>query len=138
MSKKLAVDKETKQAMVRMGELIAECRGKRGLRKIALPSGIQASQLQYIEQGVMAPTAEVYPKLLKELNPDVEQRAEMDQLYMTIRKTPPPDVCELITGNPDLIQLLHALGDAKLTKIEINALITSVAQKNIKGETDNG
>lgn len=121
-----------------MGELIAECRGKRGLRKIALPSGIQASQLQYIEQGVMAPTAAVYPKLLKELNPDDEQRKEMDQLYMVIRKTPPPDVCELITGNPDLIQLLHALEDTKFTKKEMNALITSVTKKKIKGDTDNG
>ena len=138
MPKKLAVDQETKQAMVRMGELIAECRGKRGLRKIALPSGIQASQLQYIEQGVMAPTAAVYPKLLKELNPDDEQRKEMDQLYMVIRKTPPPDVCELITGNPDLIQLLHALEDTKFTKKEMNALITSVTKKKIKGDTDNG
>ena len=138
MSKRLAVDQETKQAMVRMGELIAECRGKRGLRKIALPSGIQASQLQYIEQGVMAPTAEVYPKLLNELNPNDEQRTGLDRLYMAIRKTPPPDVCNLIAGNPDFVPLLRALGDAKLTKKEINALITSLAQKKIKGETNNG
>lgn len=138
MSKKIAVDQATELAMKQLGELIAEIRGQRSLRKIAEPSGIPASQLQYIERGTMAPTAEVYPKLLDVLRPDKKQRAKMDQLYMTIRKTPPPDVCELITGNPDLIQLLHALGDAKLPKKEINALITSVAQKNIKGETDNG
>lgn len=138
MSKKLAVDQETRLAMVRMGELIAECRGKRGLRKIAQPSGIQASQLQYIEQGVMAPTAEVYPKLLKELGPDEKQRAEMDQLYMTIRKTPPPDVCELLISNPNLITILRSMEDAKLSKNEMNSLLASIAQMKKKGETDNG
>ena len=86
----------------------------------------------------MTPTAEVYPKLLDTLQPNEKQRADMDQLYMTIRKTPPPDVCELVTNNPDLIQLLRAIGDAKLTKNEINALITSTKQKNIEGEADNG
>ena len=138
MSKKIAVDQATELAMKQMGELIAEIRGKRSLRKVAEPSGIPASQLQYIERGTMAPTAEVYGKLLDTLQPTKEQKAELDQLFMTIRKTPPPDVCELVTNNPDLIQLLRAIGDAKLTKNEINALITSTKQKNIEGEADNG
>ena len=57
---------------------------------------------------------------------------------MAIRKTPPPDVCELVTKNPDLIQLLRAIGDTKLTKKEIKTLITSAKQKNVGGKTDNG
>ena len=138
MSKKIAVDQATELAMKQMGELIAEVRGKRSLRKVAEPSGIPASQLQYIERGTMAPTADVYPKLLDTLQPDEKQKAELDRLYMTIRRTPPPDVCELVTNNPDLIQLLRAIGDAQFTKNEINALITSVKQKDIKGEADNG
>ena len=138
MSKKIAVDQATELAMKQMGELIAEVRGKRSLRKVAEPSGIPASQLQYIERGTMAPTADVYPKLLDTLQPDEKQKAELDRLYMTIRKTPPPDVCELVTNNPDLIQLLRAIGNAQFTKNEINALITSVKQKDIKGEADNG
>ena len=138
MSKKIAVDQATELAMRQLGELLAEIRGQRSLRKIAAPSGIPASQLQYIERGTMAPTADVYHKLLDVLQPDKKQREEMDQLYMTIRKIPPPDVCELITGNPDLIQLLRVLGDSKLTKKEINELITSSTQKNIQGEIDNG
>lgn len=138
MSRKIAVDQETELAMKQMGELIAEIRGQRSLRKIAEPSGIPASQLQYIERGNMAPTAEVYSKLVGVLQPDKKQRTKMDQLYMTIRKTPPPDVCELVTNNPDLIQLLRAIGNAKLTKNEINVLITSAKQKNIEGEADNG
>ena len=138
MSKKIAVDQATELAMKQMGELIAEVRGKRSLRKVAEPSGIPASQLQYIERGTMAPTADVYPKLLDTLQPDEKQKAELDRLYMTIRRTPPPDVCELVTNNPDLIQLLRAIGNAQFTKNEINALITSVKQKDIKGEADNG
>ena len=138
MSKKVAVDKATERAMKKLGELITECRGDRSLRKIAEPSGIAASQLQSIERGILAPTADVYPKLLDTLQPDEKQKAELDRLYMTIRRTPPPDVCELVTNNPDLIQLLRAIGDAQFTKNEINALITSVKQKDIKGEADNG
>ena len=138
MSKKIAVDQTTELAMKQLGELIAELRGQRSLRKIAEPSGIPASQLQYIERGTMAPTAEVYPKLLDVLQPNKKQRAKMDRLYMAIRKIPPPDVCELITGNPDFIHLLRVLGDSKLTKNEINALIASAKQKNIEGEADNG
>lgn len=138
MSKKLAVDQATEQAMIRLGKLIAEIRGKRSLRKIAEPSGIPASQLQYTERGMMAPTAEVYPKLLDTLQPNAGQQAEMDQLYMTIRKTPPPDVCELLLNNPNLITILRSMGDAKLSKKEMNSLLASVAQMKRKGETDNG
>ena len=138
MSKKIAVDQATEQAMKRMGELIAEIRGQRSLRKIAEPSGIPASQLQYIERGTMAPTADVYPKLLDVLQPDKKQREEMDQLYMTIRKTPPPDVCELLINNPNLIELLRAMEDAKLSKKDMNSALALIAQMKIKGETDNG
>ena len=138
MSKKIAVDQATEQAMKRMGELIAEIRGQRSLRKISEPSGIPASQLQYIERGTMAPTADVYPKLLDALQPDKKQREEMDQLYMTIRKTPPPDVCELLISNPNLITILRSMEDAKLNKKEMNSVLASIAQMKKKGETDNG
>ena len=138
MSKKIAVDQATEQAMKRMGELIAEIRGQRSLRKISEPSGIPASQLQYIERGSMAPTAEVYPKLLDVLQPDKKQRAEMDRLYMTIRKTPPPDVCELLINNPNLITILRAMEDAKLSKKDMNSALALIAQMKIKGDTDNG
>ena len=136
MSKKIAVNQSTELAMKQMGELITEIRGKRSLRKVAEPSGIPASQLQYIERGSMAPTAEVYPKLLNALQPDKKQRSRMDQLYMTIRKTPPPDVCELLISNPNLIAVLRTMEGAKLSTKEMNTLLASIAQK--KGDTDNG
>ena len=138
MSKKIAVDQATELAMKQLGELIAEIRGQRSLRKIAEPSGIPASQLQYIEHGSMAPTAEVYPKLLDVLQPDKKQRAEMDRLYMTIRKTPPPDVCELLINNPNLIELLRVMEDVKQSKKDMNSALALIAQMKIKGETDNG
>ena len=120
MSKKIAVDQATEQAMKRMGELIAEIRGQRSLRKISEPSGIPASQLQYIERGTMAPTADVYPKLLDVLQPDKKQREEMDQLYMTIRKTPPPDVSGIICNNIGLSSILRGLGDQRLTDAQLS------------------
>lgn len=138
MSKKIAVDQATELAMKQMGELIAEVRGKRSLRKVAEPSGIPASQLQYIERGTMAPTADVYPKLLDTLQPDEKQKAELDRLYMTIRKTPPPDVCELLINNPNLITILRAMEDAKLSKKDMNSALALIAQMKIKGDTDNG
>ena len=138
LSKKIAVDKATEQAMKQLGELISEIRGERSLRKVAEPSGIPASQLQYIERGNMAPTAEVYPKLLNTLHPDKKQRSKMDQLYMTIRKAPPPDVCELLINNPNLITVLRSLKDTKLSKQKMDLLLASIAQMKIKGDTDNG
>ena len=138
MSKKIAVNQSTELAMKQMGELITEIRGKRSLRKVAEPSGIPASQLQYIERGSMAPTAEVYPKLLNALQPDEKHKFELDRLYMTIRKTPPPDVCELLINNPNLITVLRAMEDAKLSKKDMNSALALIAQMKIKGETDNG
>lgn len=120
MSKKIAVDQATELAMKQLGELIAEIRGQRSLRKIAEPSGIPASQLQYIERGTMAPTAEVFSRLLKVLQPDKKQRKEMDQLYMTIRKTPPPDVSGIICNNAGLSDILRGLGEQQLTDAQLS------------------
>ena len=138
LPKKVAVDEATERAMKQLGELITECRGTRSLRKIAKPSGIPASQLQYLEKGIMAPTADVYPKLLNVLNPSEKQRTKMDHLYMAIRKTPPPDICDLIINNQNLIPVLRAMEGAVLTSEKMKALLTAIAQENRKGDTDNG
>ncbi len=138
MSKKIAVDTVTEQAMKKLGELIKKCRGAHSLRKIAEPCGIPASQLLSIENGTMAPTADVYLKLLSVLQPDKKSQNEMDKLYMTIRKTPPPDVCELIINNQTLLPLLRAMRKCKLTEKQINSLLKSFMQENKKGVTDNG
>lgn len=138
MSKKVAVDKATERAMKKLGELIMACRGERSLRQIAFPSGISASQLQSIERGILAPTADVYPNLLNTLEPSEKQNSELDRLYMTIRRTPPPDVCEQLISNPNLITVLRTMDGAKLSKKEMNAVLTYIAQMKNKGDTDNG
>ena len=120
MPKKVAVDKATERAMKKLGELITECRGERSLRQIAFPSGIAASQLQSIERGYLAPTADVYPKLLDTLQPDEKQKAELDRLYMTIRKTPPPDISGIICKNAGLGDALRGIGDQQLTNAQIS------------------
>ena len=120
MPKKVAVDKATERAMKKLGEMIAECRGGRSLCQIAFPSGIAASQLQSIERGFLAPTADVYLKLLDTLQPDEKQHAKMDQLYMTIRKTPPPDVSGIICNNIGLNGILRGLGGQRLTDAQLS------------------
>lgn len=141
MPKKVAVDAKAEQAMIKLGALICECRGTNSLRAIAKPSGIPASQLQYIERGTMAPTADVYPKLIATLHPDKLQRTQMDELYMAIRKTPPPDVCEAVINTPYMIDVIRNLNDSSLNDSQIvllNDLINSFALENSKGENDNG
>ncbi len=136
MPKKVAVDVETEQSMIKLGALICECRGTNSLRAIAKPSGIPASQLQYIERGTMSPTADVYPKLITALHPNKLQRTQMDELYMAIRKTPPPNICNTIISSRGLVEALgafegKALSDSQVQKIQ--ALLTSFVEEK-KGE----
>lgn len=136
MPKRVVVDAEAEQAMIKLGALICECRGSNSLRAIAKPSGIPASQLQYIERGTMAPTADVYPKLINALHPDKLQRTQMDELYMAIRKTPPPNICNTIINSRGLVEALGAfegnsLSDTQVQKLK--ALLTSFAEER-KGE----
>ncbi len=133
MSKKVAANEDIEQAMKGLGTLIKECRGELSLRKVAIPCGIPASQLMSIENGVMAPTAEVYSKLLSLLDPG-DMKNEMDALFMTIRKSPPPDVCDLIISNQNLIPVLRAMGTAKLTEKQMTSLLALIAQGNKEGD----
>ena len=65
-----------------LGSLIKECRGKRSLRSVANAVGLPPSNLKYIEDGVNAPSPEVYAKLIDELRPSESIRKKMDRLYM--------------------------------------------------------
>ena len=141
MPNRLAKDKETENAMKKLGKKLAECRSKRSLRNVSDPCGIPASQLLSIENGTLAPTSEVYAKLLITLNPTDRQRSDMDYLFMAIRKIPPPDVCEAIVNCPGLISAIRTVAGIALTKQQIeklNSLLASFAQENTKGDADNG
>ncbi len=137
MSGRIVKDSATQKAVNKLGKLLKECRGEQSLRKIAGQVGIAASQLQSLEDAKLTPTAEVYAKLVEVLAPDDKTKREMDHLFMTIRKTPPPDVCELIIDNPNLIPLLRSMDGMKLGKREINTIMSMIAQIK-EGEKNNG
>ena len=99
MPNKVAVDQQAKGMIIELGLLIRDCRGTLSQSQLAKRVGLPRSNMKYIEDGVNAPTAEVYDKLIKELKPDLQARQRMDRLYMAIRKVPPPDICRTITQN---------------------------------------
>ena len=111
-----------------LGSLIKECRGKRSLRSVANAVGLPPSNLKYIEDGVNAPSPEVYAKLVDELCPSESIRKKMDRSYMMIRNTPPPDVCGVVSANEDLTDSLRILVGHTLTPgqfQELNSLLRS-------------
>ena len=92
-----------------LGKLISNLRNKKGLslRKFAEVVGLSPSNITYIEKGINVPTGEIYQKIIANINPDVKTHKEMDSLYMTIRKLPPPDICEVLINNPKLIEKIR-------------------------------
>ena len=133
MSKKIATDEKIAKAMKTLGKRIHNYRGELSLRKLADNISISATQLLAIENGTLAPTAEVYDELIKAFNPSGKKRQELDQLYMTIRKVPPPDICTMIINNPLLIEAMRTINGKTLEKNqveEIKMLLTSFAEKD--------
>ena len=71
-------------------------------------------------------------KIIKTLNPSYEQRKKMDELYMAIRKVPPPDICEVITTNNELIDVFRLLSGKKLSNDQLEqteGLLKSFTEK---------
>lgn len=136
MPNKVAVDQRAKEMMVELGLLIRDCRGTLSQAQLAKKVGLPRSNMKYIEDGVNAPTAEIYDKLIKALKPDLQTRQRMDCLYMAIRKVPPPDICRIITQNKDLVDAIRKLEGCRLTPDQIksiDALFVSF-QENKEGE----
>ena len=133
---KVASDKASKRAKKSLGALIVRCRGTLSQSQLAKRVGLPRSNMKYIEDGVNAPTADVYDKLIKELMPDLQTRQRMDRLYMAIRKVPPPDVCRTITQNKDLVDAMRKLDGCNLTPDQIKSVTTLFAsfQENREGE----
>lgn len=116
-------------------------RGYVSLRKMEDAVGIPASNIKYIEDGVNAPSPEVYEAIVRELNPTDAERKELDRLYSLIRGTPPPDVCKIICANAGLNNSLRVLENQTLTKeqiAEITALLTSFKIHTKEGAATNG
>lgn len=129
-------EKAIKKAKISLGKSIKKCRGTLSQSQLAQAIGLPRSNMKYIEDGVNAPTAEAYDKLIQRLKPDKVTRRRMDNLYMAIRKVPPPDVCRTITRNKDLIDAMRMLEDFKLTKEQLNSISVLFASfnKNREGE----
>lgn len=116
-------------------------RGYVSLRKMEDAVGISASNIKYIEDGVNAPSPEVYEAIVRELNPTDEERKELDRLYSLIRGTPPPDVCKIICANQGLNNSLRVLENQTLTDeqiAEVTALLTSFKIYTTEGAATNG
>ena len=136
MPNKVAVDQQAKGMIIELGLLIRDCRGTLSQSQLAKRVGLPRSNMTYIEDGVNAPTAEVYDKLIKELKPDLQARQRMDRLYMAIRKVPPPDICRTITQNKDLVDAMRNLEGCNLTSDQIESVAALFAsfQENSEGE----
>ena len=136
MPNKVAVDQQAKDMIIELGLLIRDCRGTLSQSQLAKRVSLPRSNMKYIEDGVNAPTAEVYEKLIKVLKPDLQTRQRMDRLYMAIRKVPPPDVCRTITQNKDLVNAMRKLEGCNLTPDQIKSVTTLFAsfQENREGE----
>ena len=91
------------------GKLISKLRKSKDftLRKFAETIELPASNLSYIENGVNFPTAEIYAKIINNLQPKKEEREKLDKLYGQIRKVPPPDICEILLKNPSLYEKIR-------------------------------
>ena len=132
----VAVDQQSKGNIKELGQLIRDCRGTLSQSKLAKKVGLPRSNMKYIEDGVNAPTAEVYEKLIDTLKPDPEIHAKMDALYMAIRRIPPPDICRTITQNRDLVDAMRKLEGCNLTPDQIKSVAALFAsfRENKEGE----
>ena len=112
-----------KELKEELGQLIkfnrkAKGESQRGLAKaIDLPN----SNLKYIEDGINAPSFEIYKKIMIELNPNSKDREKMDYLYSRIRGTPPPDICKFIMGNTKLYKTIR-VNSSKLDNEQIKKI----------------
>ena len=140
LPKKTLEEKAVQRAKEHLGKAIVKCRGTRWTqRQLALAIGLPPSNLKYIEDGVNASTADVYARLIETLNPPADMRSRMDRLYMTIRKAPPPDVCDIITKNPRLLDVFRLLNGKSVTEQEaeqMNALIASFSKADCEAGTN--
>ena len=104
-------NEDKKQLKVELGQLIKSNREAKGdsQRELAREIKLANSNLKYIEDGINAPSPEVYKKIILLLKPDYKDRGRMDNLYSQIRGTPPPDICEFMIENAYLYDVLRSL-----------------------------
>lgn len=62
-----SINKDIEKAKSKLGTEIAKSRGKLSQRKLAQAVGLPPSNMKYIEDGVNAPSHDVYAKVIEEL-----------------------------------------------------------------------
>ena len=117
---------EIVKAKKQLGKKIKDLRESKketiSLRKLASLVNLPPSNMKYIEDGVNAPTAEVYDAIIQNLKPGDKLHAEMDRLYTIIRGTPPPDVCDIVRKNNGMNDALRIVKDQELSAQQIASL----------------
>ena len=130
-----SVIKDKKQLKFELGKLIKSNREAKGdsQRGLAKAIDLPNSNLKYIEDGINAPSPEVYKSIILRLNPNDKERGRMDYLYSQIRGTPPPDICEFIIENNEVFNAIRK-NKYKLTRAQtgqLNKLLESFAEENL-------
>ena len=132
MNREIDNKKELKEELGQLIKFNRKAKGEsqRGLAKaIDLPN----SNLKYIEDGINAPSSEVYKSIILRLNPNDKERGRMDHLYSQIRGTPPPDICEFMIENNEVFNAIRK-NKYKLTRAQtgqLKKLLESFAEENL-------
>lgn len=133
-----------KELKIELGQIIKSNREAKGdsQRGLAKAINLSNSNLKYIEDGINAPSPEVYKNIILLLKPSDEDRRKMDYLYSQIRGTPPPDICEFIIENDEVFESIRK-NKCKLTRTQtyqLNKLLENFAEENLAymEEIDNG
>ena len=105
-----------------LGHLIADCRGTMSQRKLASLVGLPPSNMKYIEDGVNAPSPEIYAKIINVLNPAENLRKTMDHFYTAIRKIPPPDICDLFIKHEEMVEVMRIICGQSLSESNIEQI----------------
>lgn len=141
MKKSVTESAEIIKAKKQLGKKIKQLRESKkdsiSQRKLASLVGLPPSNMKYIEDGVNAPTAEVYNAIIQNLKPGDKLQADMDRLYTIIRGTPPPDVCDIVLKNNGMNDVLRIVKDQELSAQQLaslKALLTSFKIETTKGE----
>lgn len=145
MKKSVSESTEIIKAKQKLGQTIKKLRESQketiSLRKLASLVNLPPSNMKYIEDGVNAPTAEVYDAIIRNLKPADKLHTEMDRLYTIIRRTPPPDVCDIVRKNNGMNDALRIVKDQELSAQQIaslKALLASFKTETIRGKNKNG
>lgn len=141
MKKTNAETAEIIKAKEKLGKKIKQLRESKkdsiSLRKLATLVDLPPSNMKYIEDGVNAPTAEIYDAIIQKLKPSDKLHHEMDALYTIIRGTPPPDVCDIVCKNNGMNDALRIVKNQKLSDQQMASLrnlLTSFKAETVRGE----